>query len=117
MKNKDARQFLEIRTFIDSNLTSNITVTSLCRQFIVNRTKLQAGFQELFHTSVYAYIVQRRMEQAAERILKTDDPIKEIALDSGYKKQRSFNKSFKSIYKDTPGSYRKKYQSPENKAP
>jgi len=115
MKNRDARQFVEIRGFIDSNLTRNITVTTLCRQFIINRTKLQAGFQELFQTSVYAYIVQRRMERAAERILTTDDPIKEIALDSGYKKQRSFNKSFKSIYKDTPGSYRKKYQQSANK--
>ena len=117
MKNKDARQFVEIRGFIDSNLTRNITVTALCHQFIINRTKLQAGFQELFHTSVYAYIVQRRMERAAERILKTDDPIKEIALDSGYKKQRSFIKSFKSIYKDTPGSYRRKYQQSEDNDP
>ena len=32
---------------------------------------------------------------------------KAIAFESGYKKQRSFNKTFKSIYKLTPATYRR----------
>jgi AraC family transcriptional activator of pyochelin receptor len=110
MKKKDTGQFLEIRNFIDSNLTKSISVAQLCHRFIINRTKLQSGFQELFQTSVYAYIVQRRMEQAADRIANSDEPIKSIALDSGYKRQRSFTKSFKSFFKEAPLVYRRKYQ-------
>lgn len=107
---KVTQQFVEIKNYIDDNLSKNITIPGICRRFVINRTKLQSGFRELFGTPAYTYILRQRMEQAAKRILSSDDSIKVIALDSGYKQPRSFNKAFKSIFKDTPISYRKKHQ-------
>jgi AraC-like DNA-binding protein len=80
---------------------------------MINREKLQAGFRELLQTTVHAYIVNHRIEKAAKRLLESDDSIKAIALDSGYKKQRSFNKIFKTIYNLTPAAYRKLHQQRE----
>ena len=110
MTKKDAILLLEIKRFIDANLEKEITVKDMCRQFIINRTKLQSGFQELFYESVYAYILRQRMEMAASRLLNSDDPIKVIALDCGYRQQRSFTKSFKIFFKDSPLAYRRKHQ-------
>lgn len=107
MKKKDVQLIQEIRDFIDEHLYEQHTVIDLCRKFTINREKLQNGFHELVKSTVHAYIVQQRMAKAAQRLLDSEDSIKAISLDSGYKKQRSFNKTFKTIYNMTPAAYRK----------
>jgi AraC-like DNA-binding protein len=113
MKRKDVQLINRIRDYIDENLYEEHSIPSLCRQFTINREKLQAGFHELVQSTVHAYIVRQRIDRAAQRLLESDDSIKAIALDSGYKKQRSFNKTFKAIYNLTPASYRRLHQKSE----
>jgi AraC-like DNA-binding protein len=113
MKRKDALLIREIRDYLDENLYKEHSIPNLCRQFTINREKLQAGFHELVQSTVHAYIVRQRIERAAQRLLESDDSIKAIALDSGYKKQRSFNKTFKAIYNLTPATYRRLHQQRE----
>jgi AraC-like DNA-binding protein len=110
MKRRDAQLIQEIRGYLDANLYQTHSIEALCLRFNLNREKLQSGFHELVNSTVHAYIVRQRVELAAQRLLETDDAIKAIALDSGYKKQRSFNKTFKSIYKLTPASFRRLHQ-------
>ena len=106
MKRQDAEQILEIKAYLDENLYSAHSIQGLCRRFNINREKLQTGFHELVQSTVHAYMVRQRIERAARRLVESDDSIKAVAFDSGYKKQRSFNKSFKSIYHLTPATYR-----------
>ena len=113
MKKKDENLILEIREFLDENLYVNHSIESICKKFAVNREKLQTGFHELLHSTVHAYIVRQRIERAAQRLLESDDSIKAVALDSGYKKQRSFNKTFKGIFNLTPAAYRRVHQQRE----
>lgn len=110
MKNKDVQLIQKIRDYLDENLYEGHSIQSICRKFNINREKLQAGFHALVQCTVHAYIVRQRIERAAQCLLETDDSIKMIALDSGYKKQRSFNKTFKAVYNVTPASYRKLHQ-------
>ena len=113
MKRKDVQLILEIRDYLDEYLYEQHTVQDLCRKFSINREKLQTGFHELVQSTVHAYIIHQRMNRAAKRLLETDDSIKAIALDSGYKKQRSFNKTFKTIFDRTPAAYRRLHQQRE----
>lgn len=113
MKRKDVQLISDIRDYIDEHLYTEHTIQDVCRRFMINREKLQAGFRELTQSTVHAYIVRQRIERAARRLLDSDDSIKAIALDSGYKKQRSFNKIFKTIYKLTPAAYRRLHQQRE----
>jgi AraC-like DNA-binding protein len=110
MKRKDLQLIREIKDFIDENLYVQHSIQEICRRFMINREKLQLGFRELAQYTVHAYIIRQRIDLAAKRLLESDDSIKAIALDSGYKKQRSFNKTFKSIYHVTPAAYRKLHQ-------
>ena len=110
MKRKDAQLIADIKEYLDDNLYQEHPIADLCRRFAINREKLQAGFHELTQSTVHAYIIHQRIQQAAHRLVETDDSIKAIALDSGYKKQRSFNKTFKTIYHLTPASYRRLHQ-------
>jgi transcriptional regulator GlxA family with amidase domain len=115
MKRKDTQLIQEIIVFIDDHLYEQHTIPGLCSHFNVNREKLQLGFHELVNSTVHAYIIQQRIQRAAERLLQSDDSIKRVALDSGYKKQRSFNKTFKSIFKLTPAKYRSLHQQREER--
>jgi AraC-like DNA-binding protein len=116
MKRQDVQLIQDIRAYLDANLYQAHSIEALCRQFNLNREKLQSGFHELFHSTVHAYIVRQRVDRAAIRLLETDDSIKAIALDSGYKKQRSFNKTFKAIHKLTPATFRRQHQQREEKS-
>jgi AraC-like DNA-binding protein len=110
MKRLDSQLIQQIREYLDANLYQEHSIEKLCRQFNINREKLQSGFHELVQSTVHAYIVRQRVDRAAQRLLTTDDSIKAISLESGYKKQRSFNKTFKSIHNMTPASYRRVHQ-------
>jgi transcriptional regulator GlxA family with amidase domain len=110
MTRRDAQLIEEIRKYLDDNLNEQHTIQGLCRQFTINREKLQSGFNQLVHSTVHAYIIRQRLERAAQRLVESDDSIKAIAIESGYKKQRSFNKIFKTIYKLTPATYRRVHQ-------
>ena len=103
----------EIRQYLDDNLYEQHSIQALCRQFTINREKLQLGFNQLVHFTVHAYIIRQRLERAAQRLLESDDSVKAIAIESGYKKQRSFNKVFKTVYNTTPAGYRRLYQNAE----
>jgi AraC-like DNA-binding protein len=107
MKRRDAQLIQEIREYLDEHLYEAHSIRNLCRRFTINREKLQLGFNELVQSTVHAYIIRQRIERAAKSLLESDDSIKAIALNSGYKEQRSFNKTFKSIFQLTPATYRK----------
>jgi transcriptional regulator GlxA family with amidase domain len=113
MKRRDAQLILEIKAYLDENIYAPHSIQELCRRFNINREKLQTGFHELVHSTVHAYLIRERLDRAAKRLLATDDSIKVIAIESGYKKQRSFNKTFKSIYNLTPANYRRVHQPTE----
>src|ERR1700678_3598580 len=110
MKRRDAQLIEEVRQYLDDNLYGQHAIQGLCRQFNINREKLQLGFNHLVKSTVHAYIIRQRLERAAQRLLETDYSIKAIAIESGYKKQRSFNKIFKTIYRLTPATYRRVHQ-------
>jgi AraC-like DNA-binding protein len=113
MKRRDAQLIEQIREYLDEHLYVAHTIQSLCRRFTINREKLQLGFHALVKSTVHAYIIRQRIERAAQRLIESDDSIKAIALNSGYKKQRSFNKTFKSIFNLTPAGYRRVHQKHE----
>jgi transcriptional regulator GlxA family with amidase domain len=117
MNRRDTQLILEIQQYLDDNLYERHTIQGICGQFTINREKLQLGFNELVHSTVHAYIIRQRLDQAAQRLVESDDSIKAIALESGYKKQRSFNKIFKTIYRLTPATYRRVHQHAEESQP
>ncbi len=114
MTRRHALLIQEIREHLDANLYQPHSIEALCRRFNINREKLQSGFHELVNSTVHAYIIRQRIHFAAQRLLETDDAIKAIALESGYKKQRSFNKTFKSIFHLTPATFRRIHRQEED---
>jgi AraC-like DNA-binding protein len=112
MKKAEIALLKEIKQFIDSNLDSEIPVKGLCSKFAINRNKLQSGFKYLYSQTVHAYILQRRMEQAAEKLAATEYPVKAIALDMGYTAS-NFHSKFKKKFGCSPEQFRKMMRMPK----
>ena len=110
MKQPESILIRTIKDYLDEHVEKSHSIESICRQFIINREKLQFGFRELVNSTVHAYIIRQRMDRAAKQLLESDASIKSIALSIGYSKPRSFNKTFKSIYNLTPATYRRIFQ-------
>lgn len=105
-KRRDIATLHEVRQFIENNFTRGIPVPYICKEFGFNRTKLQEGFNQLFDITVHAYVSQLRMNKARALLKETDEPIKLIAMECGYKKLSSFTRVFTRWHRMSPTQYR-----------
>ncbi len=61
----------------------------------------------MFGLSAGQYLTRLRIDQASERLRRSDEPISQIALDCGYADQTAFTRQFRKVVGLSPGSYRK----------
>src|SRR5882757_9595112 len=105
-KRRDVAIIHEIRHYIEDNFSKEIPIASICKEFGINRTKLQEGFNQQFGSSVHALISQLRMEKARTMLRETAESIKFIGLECGYKTLSSFTRVFTRLHKMSPTQYR-----------
>ncbi|MHA4806559.1 helix-turn-helix domain-containing protein [Flavitalea flava] len=107
-KRKDLAAIQEVRLFIEENFGSEIPVDSLCRKFGLNRTKLQEGFSQLTGLPVHSFISSLRMKKAMALLKETEESIKVIAMECGYKNVSSFTRAFTNYCHCSPSRFRAK---------
>jgi AraC-like DNA-binding protein len=71
-----------------------------------NRTTLQQEFRKLTGTTVHRFVVQRRVEAAAELLATTLLKVSCVSGEVGYRSHSAFARHFKSIVGVTPVRYR-----------
>jgi len=105
-KRRDVATLQEIRHYIEDSFTKDIPIAFVCKEFGFNRTKLQEGFNQLFGASVHAFITQLRMEKARTMLRETDESVKLIGMECGYKTLSSFTRVFTKMNGLSPTQYR-----------
>lgn len=65
-------------------------------------------FKQWMGTSPHEWLRRQRITQAKRRLIETDDPIKQVALQTGYSDQFFFSKDFKQVTGYTPSEYRRR---------
>ena|SRR5579859_8213917 len=110
-KRDDLITINSIRQYAESNYHKDITIGSLCQQFNINRTKLQEGFNQLFGIPIHAFLFQLRMDKARSLLRATNESIKVIAAECGYKSVSSFTRAFSKLNMVSPAQYRKQFLS------
>jgi|GEM_PF-5128365 len=79
----------------------------LARESGMSLSKFKKTFTLLFGNSPYEYYLRKKLESAAQMLLKQKWSVTEIALNLGYKNVISLNKAFKSRFQLTPSEYLK----------
>ncbi len=100
-------RFEEIATYIDENLTSDLTVPALCRRFHLSKNTLYDYFKEHAGMTVKEFVSERRMIVAEQLLISTDLPIYEICERIGMDNPHSFFRSFKKRTGISPLQFRK----------
>ena len=93
--------------FIEENLDRDIVLKDIAEQAGFSMFYFDRVFKAMLGESVAEYLRKRRLTNAAQRLLSTDQRILDIALEYQFSSQESFTRSFKRMFGLTPGEYRK----------
>lgn len=99
----------EVKKYLDKNFCSRILLEDLAKRFFVSPFHLDRKFKEIIGYSIRKYLIEMRMGLAANQLVFSDLPIKDIAASCGYEDIHYFYSVFHRFTKMSPATYRRKY--------
>lgn len=106
-KNVSRGVLSEIEREVREHYAENLTLRELSQKYFVNSAYLGQIFRKKYGVSFKDYLNNYRMEQAAQRLLRTDEKIYQIAQEVGYKDLDYFINRFIAAKGCTPAKFRK----------
>ena len=104
--------------YINENFNDDISLDSLSEQFFVSKYHLSREFKRLVGTSVYRYIIQKRLIMAKQKMLAGLNPT-DVYCNCGFGDYANFYRAFRAEYGISPkefctGALRKEGPKPGN---
>ena len=95
--------------YINENIRLNISIDKLAEIVPLSRRNLEMKFKEATGTSVYQFILDKKVDLISTELLTTDKDLLDIAIEMGFNDVRNVYRIFKKKTGYTPVSFRKKY--------
>ena len=102
-------QAKRIKSYIEDNLGSNIRTTNLAPIVQLSTSQFFRTFRKTFGEAPLAYIMRRRILRAQERMLSSQVPLVQIALECGMCDQAHFSRVFRRIVGANPAAWRRQF--------
>lgn len=112
---KHLERLTKLTNYIKHNYRGNLSIETLAAEFALTGEYLSRFFQKHMGMTILQYINAIRLEKSYRDLMNTDRSITHIAYDNGFPNEKSFNRVFKEIYKQTPHEYRKNQDLPVKK--
>ena len=114
-ENKKNRDFYmkEAISFIGGNYQRDLTIQEIADSSGLNRSYFSRIFKETFGESPQRFLLQYRMNKAAELLKSSMLPISEIGKSVGYENQLHFSRAFKNTFGISPKGYRDMHYIPK----
>jgi AraC-like DNA-binding protein len=102
-----------VKNYIDQHPLElkNITTLINTTHSQIGINLLHQGFRQLFGAGIKEYELKKRLEAAADLLVKDELTMQEITDACGYSSQSAFVRAFKDVYGITPGQWRNKHAS------
>lgn len=97
----------QMKAYLEAHLDEKLTIKDLSRQFHLSPTACKSCFRTCFGQPIHAWLLDRRIEHAAELLQRTQMPILQVAQAVGYSGVSQFNVAFRQRYGQSPSAYRK----------
>lgn len=99
----------KIIDYIEVNLSApeRLNVEEIARHAGYSKFHINRMFSEVTGCTIHRYVKERRLSEAARKLVMEEDSIAKIAQDALYQSQQSFTLEFKKVYGCTPMTYRK----------
>jgi transcriptional regulator of acetoin/glycerol metabolism len=102
-----ARARRKVVEHVDLNLGANICLEDLADAAGLSVHHFARAFKQTMGLSPHRYLVQQRVERAAELLGTTDRPLSQIALDVGFADQSHLSRNFTRFTGSTPNAFRR----------
>ncbi len=93
--------------FIRSRASEGITVAEVVEHVSVSHSTLKDRFRRLLGRSLHEEIVHTRIKLCKKLLVETELPIRQIALETGFRHQEYMGVVFREKVGKTPGTFRK----------
>lgn len=100
------RSVMAAEELISENVGNHISLHALARHVGINEFILKRGFKDIFRTTIYQYLLKRRMSEAVKLLYISPLKEKDIAKKCGFKTLSGFITTFKKHYTKTPKIFR-----------
>lgn len=96
-----------MKSYMEEHLDEKLTITELSQRFHLSPTACKSCFRTCFGRPIHSWLLDKRMERAAELLEHTKLSILQVAQAVGYTGVSQFNVAFKQRYGQSPSKYRK----------
>ena len=97
---------------IETRLRSKLPGPALAKLSGLSTAGFNRAFKRHFGTSPARYVTERRVREAARRLLQTDQTIDDIADQTGFPNRAYFSRVFAQVTGEAPAGFRRKHQRP-----
>lgn len=94
---------------INQHYQEPISIDQLAQIMGYSKTHFMTLFKQQTGSSAHDYVIQVRLQKAADLLTNTISPIVDIANEVGFNNLSNFNRLFKDYYQMPPSHYRKHY--------
>lgn len=106
-------QVKKVKQYIDDRISHGIPLDELAQQVRLSTSYFSAAFKTTFGVPPHNYVVSCRVEHAKQRMLSTNAPLCEIALDCGLADQSHLSRVFRRVTGTTPSAWRRYFSRPD----
>ena len=107
--NREQKRVLQAIDYIKKHYRDRISAEALSLEVNLSVARLQAGFKAATGRTVASYVEMVRIEESKVLLAQTDDHIRNVAREVGFKTQSHFGGVFKKLTGLTPLQYRNCY--------
>lgn len=107
---RELRAVREAREILVSDVAQTPSLTELSRQVGLGLQKLQAGFQELYGSTLYGYLKECRLQKAKMLFDSGGMNVSEVAWEIGYTNLSHFSAAFRRRFGVLPKQYSRAQQ-------
>ena len=104
------QRLYRVKSWIDQHYLETVTLGQLAEQAELSPPYFSDSFHRMLGMPPRTYLQQCRVHHAGRLLMETAHPVLDIAFQSGFDSQSSFNRAFKQIMGCSPRFYRKKCQ-------
>ena len=103
----NSKLFKDLLNYMNTSYYQPITISHIADQFYISQSHLFRLFKENINLSPQTYLLNKRMEKAAEYLRSNSFiKIRNVAVNVGYKNYANFEKYFRLFYGVSPKEYR-----------
>ncbi|MFD0961287.1 helix-turn-helix transcriptional regulator [Paenibacillus chungangensis] len=101
-----------IISYVESRYKHDLSLDHIGRELHLSKFYLAKTFKEVTGTTIFQYLMHRRVYQAKLALIESGQSITDIGYEVGFKHPSHFSRAFKAHTGKTPEQYRREHQIP-----